>query len=75
MTELAADAGEVLETGCLSATPAGDNLLVRAGELLPVDGILLDASASLDESAVTGEPLPERRTAGDLLRSGTLNAG
>lgn len=54
---------------------AGDNLLVRAGELLPVDGILLDASASLDESAVTGEPLPERRTAGDLLRSGTLNAG
>lgn len=53
----------------------GDNLLVRAGEQLPVDGILLDASASLDESAVTGEPLPERRTAGDLLRSGTLNAG
>lgn len=53
----------------------GDVLLVRAGELLPVDGILLDASASLDESAVTGEPLPERRTAGDMLRSGTLNAG
>ncbi|TPJ54957.1 heavy metal translocating P-type ATPase [Mesorhizobium sp. B2-6-4] len=53
----------------------GDNLLVRAGELLPVDGILLDASASLDESAVTGEPLPERRKAGDMLRSGTINAG
>ncbi|TGQ35573.1 heavy metal translocating P-type ATPase [Mesorhizobium sp. M00.F.Ca.ET.216.01.1.1] len=53
----------------------GDELLVRAGELLPVDGVLLDASASLDESAVTGEPLPERRSAGDMLRSGTLNAG
>ncbi|RWB25939.1 heavy metal translocating P-type ATPase [Mesorhizobium sp.] len=53
----------------------GDELLVRAGELLPVDGILLDALASLDESAVTGEPLPERRHAGDTLRSGTLNAG
>ncbi|PBC19536.1 cadmium-translocating P-type ATPase [Mesorhizobium sp. WSM4310] len=53
----------------------GDTLLVRAGELLPVDGILLDASASIDESAVTGEPLPERRTAGDMLRSGTVNAG
>jgi heavy metal translocating P-type ATPase len=53
----------------------GDNLLVRAGELLPVDGILLDASASLDESAVTGEPLPVRRSAGEMLRSGTVNAG
>ncbi|TIO04542.1 heavy metal translocating P-type ATPase [Mesorhizobium sp.] len=53
----------------------GDELLVRAGELLPVDGILLDALASLDESAVTGEPLTERRRAGDMLRSGTLNAG
>jgi len=52
-----------------------ERLLVRAGELLPVDGILLDASASLDESAVSGEPLPERRTAGDMLRSGTVNAG
>ena len=53
----------------------GDELLVRAGELLPVDGTLLDASASLDESAVTGEPLPELRRHGDLLRSGTVNAG
>ncbi|MBZ9798500.1 heavy metal translocating P-type ATPase [Mesorhizobium sp. ES1-4] len=53
----------------------GDDLLVRAGELLPVDGILLDPSASLDESAVTGEPLPQRRNAGDMLRSGTINAG
>lgn len=53
----------------------GDELLVRAGELLPVDGELLDARAKLDESAVTGEPLPETRSKGDLLRSGTVNAG
>ncbi|RUV40904.1 MULTISPECIES: heavy metal translocating P-type ATPase [unclassified Mesorhizobium] len=53
----------------------GDELLVRAGELLPVDGILIDASAVLDESTVSGEPLPERRGAGDALRSGTVNAG
>lgn len=53
----------------------GDELLVRAGELLPVDGELLDARAKLDESAVTGEPLPESRSKGDLLRSGTVNAG
>ncbi len=53
----------------------GDELLVRAGELLPVDGELLDARAKLDESAVTGEPLPETRAQGDMLRSGTVNAG
>jgi heavy metal translocating P-type ATPase len=53
----------------------GDELLVRAGELLPVDGELLDAHARLDESAVTGEPLPEAKARGDALRSGTVNAG
>lgn len=63
------------ETISVEYVAVGDELLVRAGELLPVDGILLDASASLDESAVSGEPLPERRTAGDMLRSGTINAG
>lgn len=63
------------ETISVDEVGVGDDLLVRAGELLPVDGILLDASASLDESAVTGEPLPVRRGAGDTLRSGTLNAG
>lgn len=63
------------ETISVEDVAVGDELLVRAGELLPVDGILLDASASLDESAVSGEPLPERRTAGDMLRSGTINAG
>jgi heavy metal translocating P-type ATPase len=63
------------ETISVEDVAVGDELLVRAGELLPVDGILLDASASLDESAVSGEPLPERRSAGDVLRSGTVNAG
>lgn len=63
------------ETISVEDVAVGDELLVRAGELLPVDGTLLDPSASLDESAVSGEPLPERRTAGDMLRSGTINAG
>lgn len=63
------------DTISVDQVAVGEELLVRAGELLPVDGILLDASASLDESAVTGEPLPVRRSAGDTLRSGTLNAG
>ena len=64
-----------LETVPVEAVAVGDELLVRAGELLPVDGILLDEAASIDESAVTGEPLPAHRRAGDLLRSGTVNAG
>ncbi len=63
------------DTISVDKVAVGDDLLVRAGELVPVDGILLDGSASLDESAVTGEPLPERRGAGDPLRSGTINAG
>jgi len=63
------------ETVPIDQVTVGDELLVRAGELLPVDGILIDASAQLDESTVTGEPLPERRGAGDALRSGTVNAG
>ena len=63
------------ETVAIDQVAVGDELLVRAGELLPVDGILIDASALLDESTVTGEPLPERRGAGDALRSGTVNAG
>jgi heavy metal translocating P-type ATPase len=53
----------------------GDELLVRAGELLPVDGYLLNERAKVDEAAVTGEPLPETRIKGDQLRSGTVNAG
>lgn len=54
---------------------AGDRLLVRLGEMVPVDGVVLDNSATLDESALTGEPLPVRREPGDTLRSGALNAG
>jgi heavy metal translocating P-type ATPase len=67
--------GEALVDIEAEAVVAGDELLVRAGELLPVDGELLDARAKLDESAVSGEPLPETRVKGDPLRSGTVNAG
>jgi heavy metal translocating P-type ATPase len=53
----------------------GDVLMVRAGEVLPVDGALLDAVARIEESALTGEPLPVSRHRGEILRSGTVNAG
>ena len=64
-----------LDTVPVEQIAVGDALLVRAGELIPVDGSLIDSFAHIDESAMTGEPLPERRRAGDLLRSGTVNAG
>ncbi len=52
----------------------GDVLLVRAGEVVPVDGRVLDVPALLDESALTGEPLPVERMPGDAVRSGVANA-
>lgn len=53
----------------------GDDLLVLAGEVVPVDGIITSPGAVLDEAAVTGEPIPVNRRAGELARSGTVNAG
>ena len=53
----------------------GDLLLVASGEVVPVDGSLVSASAVLDESALTGEPLPVERALGDRVRSGVVNAG
>jgi heavy metal translocating P-type ATPase len=52
----------------------GDRLLVGTGEVVPVDGRLL-SEALLDEAALTGEPLPVERPAGDDVRSGVVNAG
>lgn len=53
----------------------GDELIVKPGEAVPVDGLLLSGSADLDESAVTGESTPCRRSRGDQLLSGVINAG
>ncbi len=52
----------------------GDVLLVRAGEIVPVDGRIVDVPALLDESALTGEPMPVERMPGDSVRSGVANA-
>ena len=53
----------------------GDAILVRAGEIIPVDGLVTSPSAVIDESALTGEPIPVSRHEGEDVRSGTLNAG
>jgi heavy metal translocating P-type ATPase len=59
----------------IDAVAAGDVVLVRAGEILPVDGLVEGADAVLDEAALTGESLPVVYRHGDQVRSGTLNAG
>ena len=59
----------------VDAVNIGDRLLVKPGEAVAVDGILLSPSAQIDESAVTGESVPRQRVLGEQLMSGVLNAG
>ncbi|MGV8973405.1 MAG: heavy metal translocating P-type ATPase, partial [Rhodoglobus sp.] len=51
----------------------GDVLLVRSGEVVPVDGTLTSPTASFDESSLTGESLPRNRREGDTVLSGSVN--
>ncbi len=57
----------------LDAVQAGDLLRVRPGESVPVDGVVEDGRSSVDESMLTGEPLPVGKDKGDALTGGTLN--
>jgi heavy metal translocating P-type ATPase len=52
-----------------------DVILVRAGEVIPIDGIIISPGAMIDEAVLTGEPIPVTRREGELARSGTVNAG
>ena len=68
------------EDGQLRAVPLegvapGDRLLVRAGEAVPVDGVVAAGAAVLDEAALTGEALPVTRGLGERVRSGAVNVG
>jgi heavy metal translocating P-type ATPase len=50
-----------------------DILLVRPGDIVPVDGVVLEGQGAVDESALTGEPVPLDKLPGDELLSGTIN--
>ena len=57
----------------LAHVHVGDLLRVRPGEKVPVDGVVVEGSSALDESMLTGEPLPVTKRAGDKLIGATLN--
>ncbi|MGH8154538.1 MAG: heavy metal translocating P-type ATPase [Rhodanobacteraceae bacterium] len=58
----------------IDAVHVGDTLRIRPGEKIPVDGEVLEGASSVDESMLTGEPMPVGKRAGDRLTAGTVNA-
>ncbi|HET7869526.1 MAG TPA: heavy metal translocating P-type ATPase [Actinomycetota bacterium] len=68
-------AGDELESIPIDQVRPADVLLVKHGEVVPVDGFLVSENCVLDESALTGESRPVERSKGEALRSGAVNAG
>lgn len=57
----------------VSSLKTGDKIIIKPGETVPVDAIILEGTASFDESSLTGESLPEVKKAGQQLLSGSIN--
>ncbi len=57
----------------LNQVKRGDRLRVRPGERVPVDGVIREGASAVDESMVTGEPMPVEKSPGDKVTGGTLN--
>jgi Cu+-exporting ATPase len=57
----------------LTRVKVGDTVLVRPGERIPVDGLVLDGQSAVDESMLSGEPLPIDKQTGDTVIGGTIN--
>jgi len=73
-----ANARRVLDDGAEIDVPLehvrrGEKLRVRPGESVPVDGVVTEGQSAIDESMVTGEPLPVEKRAGDAVTGGTVN--
>ncbi|MCP4113604.1 MAG: copper-translocating P-type ATPase [Desulfobacteraceae bacterium] len=57
----------------LAQVVAGDTVLVRPGQSIPVDGVILEGESSVDESMLSGEPIPADKAPGDAVTGGTIN--
>ncbi|HWB49701.1 MAG TPA: copper-translocating P-type ATPase [Stellaceae bacterium] len=58
----------------LASVKIGDHLRIRPGEKVPVDGVVVEGSSSIDESMLTGEPMPVEKTTGDKVIGATVNS-
>jgi Cu+-exporting ATPase len=67
------EANSVEQDVALNQVQPGDRLRVRPGERVPVDGVVLEGASAVDESMVTGEPMPVEKSANDKITGGTLN--
>jgi len=67
--------GDAIEELPVNELEVGDVVVVRTGDVLPVDGVVVAGEAVIDESALTGESLPATRGVGEQVLSGTVNAG
>jgi heavy metal translocating P-type ATPase len=67
--------GAELEEVKLDAVVPGDRILIRQGDVVPVDGTLASGTAVLDQSALTGESIPVQRNDGEPIMSGVTNVG
>ncbi|WP_198666472.1 heavy metal translocating P-type ATPase [Paratractidigestivibacter faecalis] len=78
LMDLAPKTATVVRDGAEVSVPtedvrAGERVIVRAGESVPVDGVVLEGSASIDESAITGEPVPVEKGVGDRVTAATVS--
>lgn len=78
LMSLSADIARVLLHGqeqmiAVAKLQVGDRILVKPGELIPTDGIIVEGYTTLNEAAITGESLPVEKTVGDEVFAGTLN--
>lgn len=78
LMRLQPDKAAVVHDGRVVETPiediaVGDHILVRPGDRIPVDGTVTDGVSSVDESMLSGEPIPVEKQAGDEVSAGTLN--
>ncbi|MEG6510064.1 copper-translocating P-type ATPase [Methyloligella sp. 2.7D] len=72
-TALLVEDGSKTRTVQLAEVKAGDILRVRPGDKVPIDGALIEGHSSVDESMLTGEPVPVEKSQGDEVTGGTLN--
>ncbi len=78
LMSLTSDTAQVLRSGTEASVPIdqlelGDQIVVKPGELIPTDGLILEGFSTLNQAAITGESIPVEKSIGDEVFAGTLN--